>query len=214
MADSEADTLELPPVPNFGHGRPRWAAQRIHPRRLATGNRALTRRLRAWVAAEGQERREMKVAGRAGALGLVGLLAWRTGHQQPALLAAAAGSYAIAAWRAGRPVPPTADELRRRFLESLLPVIGDDRPGIHLGELYAALQSRPPAAHLDDTRLRSLLVHCHIPIHKSLRIGEITGRSGIKAADIQALLSPKTPPGPSDGVDAGHDVAEGAVDRP
>lgn len=211
--DPEADTLELPPVPAFGNGRPRWAAQRIHPRRLATGNRALTRRLRAWVAADGLERREMKVAGRAGTLGLAGLFAWRAGHQQPALLAAAAGAYAIAAWRAGRPVPPTPEELRRRFLAALLPLIGD-RPGIHLGELYTALQSRPAAAHLDDTRLRALLVHCQLPIHKSLRIGEITGRSGIKAADIQTLLSPETPPTPSGDVDAGHDAAEGAVDRP
>lgn len=213
MADPEADTLELPPVPDFGSGRPRWAAQRIHPRRLAAGNRALVRRLRAWVAADGAERREMKVAGRAGALGLTGLFAWRAGHQQPALLAAAAGTYALAAWRAGRPVPPTPDELRRHFLEALLPLIGD-RPGIHLYELYATLQSRPAAAHLEDASLRARLVYCQIPIHKSLRIGEITGRSGIKAADIQALLSPEPPPTPSDDVDAGHDVTEGAVDRP
>ncbi|MFE7947395.1 hypothetical protein [Streptomyces sp. NPDC057426] len=187
--DTEADTLELPPVPAFGRGRPRWAAQRIHPRRISVGHLKLYGRLRGWARAEHHPARGKTIAARAAGLAFGALMAWRTANEQPRLLALAASAYAVAAWRAGRPVPPTVEELQRRFLLGVQELIGD-RPGIHLRELYDELQARPAAAHLDDTRLRALLVHCQVPIHKSLRIGETTGRSGIKAADIEALLSP------------------------
>ncbi|MDT9689405.1 hypothetical protein Q5762_13875 [Streptomyces sp. P9(2023)] len=185
----EDDTLELPPVPTFGHGRPRWAAHRIHPRRISIGHLKLYGRLRGWARAENHATRGKAIATRASGLALGALMAWRTANDQPRLLALAAGAYVVAAWRAGRPVPPTPEELQRRFLLGVQELIGD-RPGIHLRQLYDELQARPAAAHLDDARLRALLVHCQVPIHKSLRIGETTGRSGIKAADIQALLSP------------------------
>ncbi|MFD4320127.1 hypothetical protein [Streptomyces sp. NPDC058548] len=193
--DPEADTLELPPVPRWGRGRPRLAAHRIHPRRLAAGHRELLARTRAWT-----------LTGRIGGATVGGLMAWRTAHDQPRLLAIAAGAYAVAAWRAGRPVPPvppTEEELRRRFLLGVQALIGD-RPGIHLRELYAELLRRPAAAHLDDTRLRALLVRYEVPIHKSLRIGDETGRSGIKAADIETLLSPTPVDTPDEAVDAGQ----------
>ncbi|MFD5370806.1 hypothetical protein [Streptomyces sp. NPDC127103] len=201
--DPEADTLELPPVPRWGRGRPRLAAHRIHPRRIAAGHRELLARTAAWP-----------LAGRISGAAFGSLMAWRTANEQPRLLAIAAGAYAVAAWRAGRPVPPeppTEEELRRRFLVGVQVLIGD-RPGIHLRELYTELQARPAAAHLDDARLRALLVRCKVPIHKSLRIGAETGRSGIKAADISALLSPTPVDASEEPVDAGQTAPEGAVD--
>ncbi|MFD5874031.1 hypothetical protein [Streptomyces sp. NPDC060322] len=213
MAEPEADTLELPPVPEFGTGRPRWAARRIHPRRLSRGHLKQWARLRAWTIAEGHPTRGKTVTARAAGLGLGALMAWRTANEEPRLLAVAAGAYAISAWRAGRPVPLTEEELQRRFLLGIQHLIGD-RPGIHLAELYAAFQARPAAAHLDDARLRVLLNHCHVTVTKSLRIGAVTGRSGIKATDIQALLSPTPVDTPSGNVDAGQPDGEGAVDHP
>ncbi|MFD7319354.1 hypothetical protein ACFV9Z_36220, partial [Streptomyces sp. NPDC059883] len=193
--DPEADTLELPPVPTWGAGRPRVAAQRIHPRRLGRGHLALYARLRAWTIAENHPARGKTVAARSSGLAFGALMVWRTANEEPRLLAVAASAYAVQAWRAGRPVPPTPpvppteDELKRRVLLGVQHLTGD-RPAIFLRDVYNALQTRPVAAHLDDARLRAVLIHCGITIHKSVRIGDQTGRSGIKAADIAALLSP------------------------
>ncbi|MFF7180153.1 hypothetical protein [Streptomyces sp. NPDC008121] len=209
--DPEADTLELPPVPNWGRGRPGWAAQRIHPRRISIGHLKLYGRLRGWALAENHTARGKIVAARASGLAFGALMAWRTGNEQPQLLAVAAGAYAVAAWRAGRPVPLTEDELRRRFLLGVQALIGD-RPGIHVRELYAAFRARPAAAHLDDTRLRALLVRCGVPIQQ-IRLGDQGGRIGIKAADIAALLSPTPVDPPSEPVDAGQSTSEAVVDQ-
>ncbi|MFD5111454.1 hypothetical protein ACFWNG_03915 [Streptomyces sp. NPDC058391] len=220
MADPEADTLELPPVPEFGSGRPRVAAQRIHPRRLGRGHLALYARLRAWTIAENHPSRGMTVAARTGGLAIGALTLWRAANEQPRLLAVAAGAYAVQAWKAGRPVPPappippvplTEDELKRRVLLGVQHLIGD-RPGIFLRELYDEFRARPAAAHLDDARLRAVLIRSGITIQK-IRIGEQTGRSGIKAADIAALLSPTPDRTPDSDVDAGHAPSEGAVDH-
>lgn len=202
----EDDTLELPPVPAFGNGRPRWAANRIHPRRIARGNRQLARRLRDWVTAE-------NTPGRIALLGAGALVTARTANQEPRLLAAAAATYTIAAWLAGRPVPPTEEELKRRVVEGVAHLMGD-QPAVFIRDVYAAFQARPAAQHLDDMRLRAVLVHCGITIHKAVRIGSETGRSGIKRTDIQALLSPDPVDTPSEAVDAGQSGGEGAVDRP
>ncbi|MEU6702550.1 hypothetical protein [Streptomyces wuyuanensis] len=204
-ADPEADTLELPPVPNFGHGRPRWAARRIHPRRIGRGHQLLTQRLKTWVL----DKPPARLAG----LGLGALLTLRAANTEPRLLAAAAGAYAIAAWRAGRPVPPTEDDLKRRVIEGVHALMGD-QPAVFLRDVYDALQARPVAAHLDDARLRAVLVHCGITIHKQVRIGGRTGRSGIKRTDLETLLSPAPVDTPSDGVDADQGAGEGAVDKP
>ncbi|MEQ4610307.1 hypothetical protein ABMX48_29415 [Streptomyces cavourensis] len=213
-AESEADTLELPPVPEFGTGRPRWAAQRIHPRRLARGHLAHWARLKAWTIADGHPARAKTVTTRTAGLGLAALMAWRTANEEPRLLAIAAGAYAISSWKAGRPVPPTEDDLKRRVVEGVAHLIGD-QPAIFLTDVYTAFQARPAAQHLDDTRLRAVLVHCGITIHRSVRISPTrTGRSGIKRTDIQALLSPEPPCTPSEDVDAGQGDTEGAVDPP
>lgn len=214
MTDPEADTLELPPVPTWGTGRPRVAAQRVHPRRLGRGHLALYARLRAWTIAENHPARGKTVAARSSGLAFGALMVWRTANEEPRLLAVAAGAYAVQAWRAGRPVPPvppTEDELKRRVLLGIQHLIGD-RPAVFLRDVYNAFQARPDARHLDDARLRAVLIHCGITIHKSVRIGEETGRSGIKATDIEALLSPSPDQTPDSDVDAGHAQSEGAVE--
>ena len=217
MTESEADTLELPPVPEFGTGRPRWAAQRVHPRRLSHGHLKQWARLQAWTIAEDHPTRGKTVTARAAGLGLGALMAWRTANEEPKLLAIAAGAYAVSAWRAGRPVPPvplTEEELRRRVILGVQQLLGED-PAIFVRDVYDALRARPTAAHLDDARLRAVLVQCGITIHKTVRVSPTqTGRSGIKAADIEALLSPAPVDTPSEGVDAGQPDGEGAVDRP
>lgn len=200
----EDDTLELPPVPRWGRGRPRLAVHRVHPRRVVAGHRQILARTATWP-----------LAGRISSAAFGGLMAWRTAHDQPRLLAITAGAYALAAWRAGRPVPPTPpteEDLQRRFLLGVQHLIGD-RTGIHLRELYGHFQARPATAHLDDARLRALLVRCGVPIHKSLRIGETTGRSGIKAADIAALLSPAPVDASDEPVDAGQAAQPKPVDQ-
>ncbi|MEU0369094.1 hypothetical protein ABZ070_02320 [Streptomyces sp. NPDC006283] len=202
--DPEDDTLELPPVPAFGRGRPRWAANRIHPRRIARGNQALAKRLRAWVTTE-------NTPSRIALLGGAALITIRTANQEPRLLTAAAAAYTVFAWRAGRPVPPTEDDLKRRVVEGVSHLMGD-QPAVFLRDVYDAFQARPAAQHLDDARLRAVLVHCGITIHKAVRIGETTGRSGIKRTDLDTLLSPEPADTPSGDVDAGHDGGEGAVD--
>ncbi|WP_137235178.1 hypothetical protein [Streptomyces sp. BPSDS2] len=213
-AESEADTLELPPVPEFGNGRPRWAAQRIHPRRLAHGHLTQWARIKAWTIAAGHPARGRTVTARAAALSFAALMVWRSATEDPRLLGVAAGAYAVTAWRAGRPVPPTEEDLKRRVIQGVAHLIGD-QPAIFLADVYTAFQNRPAAQHLDDARLRAVLIHCGITIHRSVRVSpRQTGRSGIKRTDIEALLSPDPPSPPSEDVDAGQGDAEGAVDPP
>jgi len=213
-AESEADTLELPPVPEFGSGRPRWAAQRIHPRRLAHGHLAQWARLKAWAIAADHPARAWAVTGRTTALGFGALMAWRSANEEPRLLAVAAGAYAVSAWRAGRPIPPTEDDLKRRVLLGIQHLIGD-QDAAFLTDVYTAFQTRPVAQHLDNARLRAVLVHCGVTIHRTVRVSPTqTGRSGIKRTDIDALLSPNPASTPSEGVDAGQQDREGAVEPP
>lgn len=215
MIGPEDDTLDLtddlaslreapgPPCPCWFHRRA------DHAQQLTNGGRTLARELGRRLAGD-----------TIGSLALrYGVTAYALGHAGQALPElpiagpAAAAALAIAAWRAGRPVPPNLEELQADFLDGLLELIGD-RPGIHLRELYDTLQGHPAGQHLDDARLRALLNHCEVPVHKSLRIGTVTGLSGIKAADVEALLPLESPTAPSGDVDAGQRPPEAAVDRP
>lgn len=215
MIGPEDDTLDLtddlaslrkapgPPCPCWFHRRA------DHAQQLTNGGRALARELGRRLAGDTIGSLALRYGLTAYALGAAG----QALPQLPLAGPAAATTLAIAAWRAGRSVPPDPEELRTDFLDGLLHLIGD-RPGIHLHELYATLQAHPTGQHLDDARIRALLTHCGVPVHKSLRIGAVTGRSGIKAADIEALLPCDTDPAPSVDVDAGQSPPEGAVDHP
>ncbi|WP_328620710.1 hypothetical protein [Streptomyces sp. NBC_00354] len=214
MIGPEDDTLDLtddlaslreapgPPCPCWFHRRA------DHAQQLTDGGRAIARELGRRLAGDTIGSLALRYGATAYALG-------HAGHalsELPFAGPAAAAALTVAAWRAGRPVPPDLEELQADFLDGLLDLIGD-RPGIHLRELYGAIRSNPAGQHLDDARIRALLVHCGVPIQK-IRIGTVTGLSGIKATDIEALLPCETPSTPSEDVDAGQRPPEGAVDRP
>ncbi|MGW2990986.1 hypothetical protein ACWDA9_04345 [Streptomyces sp. NPDC001193] len=215
MIGPEDDTLDLtddlaslreapgPPCQCWFHRRA------DHAQQLTDGGRALARELGRRLAGDTIGSLALRYGVAAYALGHVGQALPEVPFAGPA----AAAALAVAAWRAGRPVPPSLEQLQGDFLDGLLGLIGD-RPGIHLRELYDALQGHPAGQHLDDARIRALLVACQLPIHKSLRIGAVTGLSGIKAADIEALLPREPLPAPSGDVDAGQSPPEEAVDRP
>ncbi|EFL01601.1 predicted protein [Streptomyces sp. SPB78] len=186
-----------------------WHRRADHATQLAHGAATLTARLGAWLAGGGLQALALRASATAYGLGAAAYTLPTLSLLAPAGLLA----FVAAAWRTGRPAPLTVDDARRAFLGALLDLIGD-RPGIFLRDLYDLLQAHPAAAHLDDARLRAVLTDSGLTIHKSIRIGPDTGRSGLKRTDVQALLSP-APPAPSPfPVDAGHGAAEGGVDEP
>lgn len=62
------------------------------------------------------------------------------------------------------------------------------RPGIHLYELYPAMRALPGMQKHDDTALRGALTELHVPVTRSLRVGPVEGRSGVRLADLAPLL--------------------------
>ena len=69
----------------------------------------------------------------------------------------------------------------------LLDTIGN-RPGIHLQELYPKMRELPGQEGRPDIDLRCALKTFGVPVHRSLRIGRVAGRSGVRREDVQALL--------------------------
>lgn len=69
----------------------------------------------------------------------------------------------------------------------LLDTIGE-RPGIHVRELYPAMRELPGQEARTDADLKALLRAFRVPVHRSLRIGRIAGRSGVRREDVEALL--------------------------
>jgi hypothetical protein len=184
--------------------------------RIATGSAALARRigrgLTAWAAAA----RRDDLTGWQAALGPIlrtGLLLagaytlLRIVRALPVLLWILAPAWLIAAYRAAPPpagdqTPPTPAQApgedpparrpadpRTHLLRWLLHTINSS-PGIHLRELYPAMRQLPGLEGLPDTALRAALTHLGISPVRSLRIGSVAGRSGIRRTDIEALLPP------------------------
>lgn len=86
--------------------------------------------------------------------------------------------------------PTTAtDEPRIALARWLLDTIGD-RPGIHLQELYPAMRQLAGQEGRTDAELRAALRTLGVPVQRSLRIGRVAGRSGVRRDDVQALLPP------------------------
>lgn len=69
----------------------------------------------------------------------------------------------------------------------LLDTIGD-RPGIHVRELYPKMRKLPGQEERTDADLKALLKAFGVPVQRSLRLGRIAGRTGVRQADVEALL--------------------------
>jgi hypothetical protein len=117
-------------------------------------------------------------------------------HMARFVVPAAVVAWCAAAWWVTPPAPaveepeaaPTA-EAPQAFTQWLLDTIGD-RPGIHLRELYPAMRRLPGCERHDDAQLRAALQTFGIPVHRSLRIGVVAGRSGVRRGDLEALPTP------------------------
>lgn len=118
-----------------------------------------------------------------------------------------------AAWAAGPPSvrgevegpPPgeapdestmTREEAVRVALLRYLDVHTRGRNGIHLAELHERLTQTEAYAALSKAEVGPLLEANGVPTVRSLTVGGVSGRTGVRRADVLALLSPdpQTPP--------------------
>lgn len=67
------------------------------------------------------------------------------------------------------------------------------RSGIHLKELHRALVRHPQLAHLERSEMRVWLGRHNITVDRTLRVGDVAGRSGVSRATIEALLKDLPP---------------------
>jgi hypothetical protein len=195
--------------------------------RISTGSgllgRRIRRRLTRWIA----KGRRADLTGlpavlgcivRAGLLLLAAYLLARFVRALPAVLWPA---WCIAAYRAApkpaKKAPEPAEEdateeappdPRAAFARWLLQTIGQRR-GIHLRELYPAMRQLSGHEALDDAALRAALRTLGVPVERSMRVGAVAGRSGVRRADVQALL----PPGGEQAGETGGDAGQ-AADSP
>lgn len=181
--------------------------------RVERGSGILARRIGHALTPEG---RPVLASARIGAVCLIAPPLYLALEQSPLLVPIALGIWCRRAWLITQPVPPDPEQLRRQLVEAVRELIGD-RPGIHLAELYPRLLASPAAAHLDEARLRAALLGAGITIHRSMRVGDVEGRSGIRRAEVEALLRPPSPspaPAPSPtGGDAGQATRESGGER-
>lgn len=197
--------------------------RRLVASRLWIGCGLLSRRIRRRLAAWIRRGRRTDLTGwtamlgcivRAGLLLLAAYIAVRIVRALPAVLWLATPIWCVLAYRAA-PAPKdttaAADEPPATapltppaaFARWLLKTIGD-RPGIHLYELYPAMRQLDGHEGLDDTALRAALRTLGVPVTRSLRVGPVEGRSGVRRADAEALLSPRGEQPGETGGDAGQ----------
>lgn len=193
-------------------------ALRAPAARLGTGSMTLLRQLAAWLTPGTFKGMAQRVAG-AFVLGwfLAGVL-----YAAPGLLWVAAAAWVAAALRApgtapaadkpppaaARPPARPADTERTRLLATLEQITAG-RNGIHLTRLWEQMRLRPPYADLEDPELRALLTKHGVPVHRSMTADRVSGRSGIKRADVERLLAPPPPPpAPLSGAESATDLRE------
>ena len=128
--------------------------------------------------------------------------------------AAATLGWVVAAYMVGTPdeapaetpqdTPAAAPAGPRESIVQWLTATIGDRPGIHLYELYPTMRLLPGMGHHDDAALREALTTLDIPITRSLTIGDVRGRSGIRLADLATPLPSREDHPLSKGEDAGE----------
>ncbi|GAA2351861.1 hypothetical protein [Streptomyces carpaticus] len=84
------------------------------------------------------------------------------------------------------PGEPPADP-RVTLARWLLGTIGE-ASGIHVQDLYPRMRELPGQEGLADRDLRARLVALGMPLERSISVGGVGGRSGIRKGDLQALL--------------------------
>lgn len=99
------------------------------------------------------------------------------------------------------------------FARWLLDLIGD-RPGIHLRDLYPAMRQLPGHETRTDAELRAALKRLGIPVERSLRIGKVTGRSGVAATAVKSLPCLSVDEPVEKDVDAGQGADSTGVEPP
>ncbi|HET6634584.1 MAG TPA: hypothetical protein VFH77_06105, partial [Streptomyces sp.] len=144
-----------------------------------------------------------------GALAVYGAL-----RAAPVLLWPLTAVWCWRAWRSGKPADdeaplPAHDDVEcAAYRETFLRWLEETTrgaPGIHLSDLYSRLRERPALAHLDDPQLRAVLDHFGVPVKRTLRVGRISGRSGVRRSAIEGLIEelpgplPAPAPHPSHG---------------
>lgn len=197
--------------------------------RIVNGTNSLAGQLSTWLACRELDGKKVKGQQRAKAVLARGsgtfVLAWFLGGIMyalgviwwapiplwilSALVASTAPDPAAPAAPAAAAVPGTSPALTRQR-EALLFVLAEitaDRTAIHLVRLFERMREYSAYAGQDGKQLRALLATHDIPVHRSVTADRVSGRSGIKAADIAALL---TPPPPED---APLDDRESAADQ-
>ncbi|WP_405799303.1 hypothetical protein [Streptomyces sp. NBC_01506] len=184
-------------------------------RRLVTGHRLNIANLTGWV----KEKRETKsTVLRTAVLAATAWILWQTIGRTPGILWAVVLGWLVTAWRtaknapAEKPTPaaktPTpADTPQQSIARWIAERIGD-RPGIHLAELYPAMRDLDGMATHDDQALRSALRELKIPVERTIRVGDVEGRSGIRLKDLAPLLSPTRETTRSPDGDAGQESGE------
>jgi hypothetical protein len=91
--------------------------------------------------------------------------------------------------------PSTADliERDRRALLQLLDEATAQRNGVHLAELYELTSAHPLFAAVPRANLGALLAAFGVPVTRALSVDGISGRTGVRRADVVAFALPPSP---------------------
>lgn len=173
-------------------------------------------------------------------LGVHAVGVWACGFYGPIAATGIIGSWALAAlvlipredkdrwadaierWDARRHAPETLDEEpagqpetvridpHQEYLRWLIDTIGNES-GIHLQNLYPKMRELPCQQEHSDAALRGALKTLNVPVRRSLRIGRVAGRSGVRRDDVEALLLRLGEHGPDSDGDAGQAADSPAV---
>jgi hypothetical protein len=136
----------------------------------------------------------------------------------PAAVAVGVPVWIVAAWVVAPPAaprkPPTAPaeapadpaidtpEGRRLAFLRWLEKTTRNTPGMHLDQMHAALTQHEPAKDLPRHHLRPLLQHYGVPVQRTLRVGSVSGRSGVtRQAVLDALAAAEPAPPPEVGTE-------------
>jgi hypothetical protein len=173
-------------------------------RALGTGSRSVTVRAWKWSGKGDVQLRRGGI--------LVGLLfiAWATVKAPQGMVSGVLTAWCLIAWLNAPAAPqetaqlaPAEDDEHTPVEALVRPVIEDrdallqwladaiaDRNGVHLDELHHRLSQEPGCHTLTRAHITPLLDHHHIPHKRTVSVDGVAGRSGVRQADIRALLKP------------------------